>query len=329
MNETKIAWTGVTWNPTHSCSKVSDGCKNCYAEKLSLKRGWTKKPWSIPNEKENVMLKPHKLNEPRKRKQPTRIFVNSMSDLFHRMIPDEYLADIFRVMLECPQHTFQILTKRPENAIDWHIRWSAIRKTRAASDPAWAALPEDCWQPHIWMGASVEDNRVLWRIEKLRDVPAKVRFISAEPLIGAWGDVSLRDIHWVIVGGESGQGYRPMDMAWARQIRDLCLRDDAAFFFKQDSGYRTELRPYLVEENGDRWRWYQYPDDKAAPVLLDKRGEPVANHPPHEAWQAAQHRAAFARLRRALVEPMLCLPAPRVAIVAAREKVEVGQLVLL
>jgi protein gp37 len=315
MNESAIAWTSVTWNPVSGCSKVSDGCKNCYAMNLSLKRGWTKKPWTIPNEVENVVLKPHKLREPRNLKKPSKVFVNSMSDLFHRVIPDEYLADIFAVMLDLPQHTFQILTKRPENAITWGERWNAIRLYRATNAPdaktraRWSTLPADPWQSHIWMGASVEDSCVKSRINALRSIPAKVRFISAEPLIGAWAaDTDLTGIHWVIVGGESGQGYRAMDMAWARQIRDLCLQHDTAFFFKQDHGYRTELRPFLVEEDGTHWRWYQYPDDKAAPVMLDERGTSIPNHPPNAAWHAAQSRAALAALVRSVTEPQLCLP---------------------
>jgi len=237
VNETIIAWTDVSWNPTHGCSRVSDGCRHCYAESLSLKRGWTTQSWTANHARQNVLLKPHKLNEPRKLKVPSRIFVNSMSDLFHPLIPDDYLHQIWQVMLDCPQHTFQILTKRPERAAVW-------------------AGP---WPSHIWMGTSVEDARVMHRIDTIRRCAARVRFLSCEPLLGPLPGLNLDGINWVIVGGESGSGYRPMDHAWARDIRDACLAQGVALFFKQSSAFRTESGTALIHEDGSRWVWHQYP----------------------------------------------------------------------
>jgi protein gp37 len=245
MNKTIISWTTATWNPVHGCSKVSEGCRNCYAETLSLKYGFTKKPWTKPNEVENVQLKPHKLNEPKSLKEPSRIFVNSMSDLFHELIPDDYRAKIFKVMRDLPQHVFQILTKRPENAVRWKD-----------------------WPTNVWMGVSVEDERATSRIRTLEECGAHTLWISFEPLIAPVGEVDLTAYDWAVVGGESGPGHRAMDQGWARAVRDICLRDSVAFFFKQDSGSRTELRPWLVEEDGSHWEWKQFPNELTDPRML-------------------------------------------------------------
>lgn len=243
MNETIIAWTNATWNPTFGCSKVSPGCAFCYAETLALKFGHSKKTWSLANEGENVALKPHKLREPYALKQPSRVFVNSMSDLFHQQISDSYLKQIFAVMNDLPQHTFQILTKRPERAAKW-------------------AGP---WTPNIWMGATVEDTSVRNRIAILRECSAAVRFLSIEPMLGPIPDIDLSGIHWVIVGGESGahmpkHPQRWMQHAWARDIRDACHAQNVAFFFKQSSGLRTEMGTALEHEDGSFWQWRQFPD---------------------------------------------------------------------
>jgi len=287
MNKSIISWTNVTWNPTHGCSKVSDGCKHCYAMTLSLKRGWTTKPWTVQNESDNVLLKPHKLADPYRLKEPQRVFVNSMSDLFHAMIPDWYRAAVFCVMMDLPQHVFQILTKRPESTIDWPDRFrDAVRS------PEFICLTENTknkhvksalekaidyrtsWAEHLWMGTSVEDSRVVGRIDQLRQCQAHVRFISAEPLIGALGPIDLTDIHWIIVGGESGNHMKPgnprwMQQEWARDIKNQCVDQAVAYFYKQDSGYKTELRTWLVEEDGSHWKWEQYPNDfkPAIPAL--------------------------------------------------------------
>lgn len=240
MNKTIIAWTGVTWNPTFGCHKVSDGCSHCYAETIALKYGHSKLPWTARNAPENVVLKPHKLRDPYKLKEPTRIFVNSMSDLFHPLIPTDYRRQIFAVMHDLPQHTFQVLTKRPEIAAQW---------------------PAEEWTPNIWMGTSVEDGRVIHRLDSLRNCPAHVRFISAEPLIGPWPEtVNLSGFHWLIVGGESGSGYRPMPHSWAIHLRDLCLDQGVAYFFKQSAAFRTEMGTSLQHTDGSFWSWQQWPD---------------------------------------------------------------------
>jgi protein gp37 len=153
------------------------------------------------------------------------------------LIPDDFIARVFAVMADCPQVTFQVLTKRPERAAHWGGPW-----------------PEN-----IWMGTSVEDARVVHRVDSLRGCAAQTRFLSCEPLIGPLGSVGLTGIHWVIVGGESGPGYRPMDHAWARQIRDACIEQGTGFFFKQSSAFRTEVGTALEHEDGSKWIWQQYP----------------------------------------------------------------------
>ena len=238
MQSTKISWANVTWNPVHGCSRVSAGCDNCYAETLSLRRGWTRLPWTGQNAAENVQLKPKKLKEPYRYKEPSRVFVNSMSDIFHPQIPDDYIAQVFQVMNDCPQHVFQILTKRPRRAARWHGEWT----------------------PNIWQGTSVENRKTLFRIDQLRKCRAKTLFLSLEPLLEDLGELDLTGIHWVIVGGESGKGFRPMCHGWARSIRDQCVEKDVAFFFKQSAAYRTEMGTELEELDGTKTTWHQYPD---------------------------------------------------------------------
>jgi protein gp37 len=264
---TTIEWTDVSWNPVHGCSRVSTGCKNCYAETLSLRYGQTKVPWTQRNAEQNVMLKPHKLREPLSKagpwKNPCRVFVNSMSDLFHEQIPDEYIAEVFAVMARATQHTFQVLTKRPERMRDvlgsaW-FRLSFLAALGREDAMATAAWP----LPNVWLGVSIENRKWLGRADVLREVPAAVRFISAEPLLGPlmphvfededhvfayWPDdqtpcvpydgLDLLDIDWLIVGGESGSGHRPFDPAWARDLRDACAESGTAFFVKQLGGAR-------------------------------------------------------------------------------------------
>lgn len=244
MNDTVISWTKVTWNPTHGCHKISEGCRNCYAATLSLKYGWTKKPWTAQNKDENVLLKPHKLNEPYKLKEPSKIFVNSMSDLGHENIPDDYLAQIFKVMNDLAQHTFQVLTKRPERFINWPGPWT----------------------PNIQLGVSVEDPRALKRINLLRQTGARTLFLSCEPLIAPLGQFNLDRIDWAIVGGESGSGFRPMPHSWAREIRDQCLAAKTAFFFKQSAAWKTEIGTGLRHEDGSFWDWRQFPREFHTPT---------------------------------------------------------------
>ena len=237
MNDTRIGWTNKSWNPVHGCSKVSPGCDRCYAERLSLDRGLTKLAWTGENAAENVQTKPHKLREPYTFKESCMIFVNSMSDLYHKEIPDAFIAEVFKVMNECPQHVFQILTKRPRRAAKWQGKWSE----------------------NIWQGTSIESRKYLYRIDQLRECPANVRFLSLEPLLEPLGELNLEGIHWVIVGGESGPGFRPMNHGWAREIRDQCVDADVPFFFKQSAAYKNETGSELEEADGTKSTWHEFP----------------------------------------------------------------------
>lgn len=211
---TLISWCDETWNPTTGCSRVSDGCTHCYAESLSLKFGWSKKPWTLNNAAENVVLHPDRLRKPYGWKKPSRVFVNSMSDLFHAQVPDAFIAGVFAVMADTPQHTYQILTKRPERAATWPGPWPA----------------------NIWQGTSVEDSKALTRVDAIRRCGAKTKFLSCEPLLGDLTGIDLTGIDWVIAGGESGTHLKSpadprwMRMAWARNLRDASVRDGAAYF---------------------------------------------------------------------------------------------------
>lgn len=237
MSTTIISWTSATWNPTTGCSRVSEGCRNCYAERLSLKFGWSKLPWTKSNEAENVICHPERLRKLRSIKPGSRVFVNSMSDLFHPVIPENFRHQVFRAMTDRPDLVFQILTKRPEIAATW----------------------PGPWLPHIWQGTSIEDKKSLWRLDELKKCPAKVRFLSLEPLLEPLGPIDLSGIDWVIVGGESGPGFRPMNHAWAREVRDQCVSQNVAFFFKQSAAFRTEMGTALEEVDGAAWKWAQYP----------------------------------------------------------------------
>jgi protein gp37 len=209
-----IEWTEATWNPVTGCTKISAGCKHCYAERMSKRLN----AMGLRQYRNGfkVTLQPEALDIPRSWKKPRVIFVNSMSDLFHKNVPSSYIREVFRVMNECPHHQFQVLTKRPERAA------SLSRKLD--------------WTPNIWMGTSVEDERVMHRLDALRDIPAAIRFLSLEPLLGPLPRLSLNGIHWVIVGGESGPGARPMREEWVLDIRDRCIDSGVPFFFKQWGG---------------------------------------------------------------------------------------------
>ena len=237
MNETKISWSTHSWNPIHGCSKISRGCDHCYAETLSLRFGITQKPWTTENADENILLKEHRLAEPYRIKQPCRIFVNSTSDLWHAKVPDDYRENIFRVMRNCQRHQFLILTKRPRAAARYKGEWT----------------------PNIYQGVSVEDKATLHRVDTLRNCGAHIKFISFEPLLEDLGELNLTDIDWAIVGGESGKNFREMDHAWARNIRDQCLKNEVAFFFKQSAAFRNEQGTQLIEADGSKSTWHQYP----------------------------------------------------------------------
>lgn len=215
-DKTPIEWTDASWNPTTGCSHVSAGCEHCYAEALSLRFGWSSKPWTAPNAAVNIVLHPDRLDQPLRWKRPRRIFVNSMSDLFHARVPIGFIQQVLAVMADTPQHTYQVLTKR------------AHRLRRIA--------PQLEFPSNAWIGVSLENSEHLDRVEDLRAVPAAVRFLSCEPLLGPLGALDLVGIDWVIAGGESGPRHRPMDPAWVEEIRDACEVAGVPFFFKQWGG---------------------------------------------------------------------------------------------
>ena len=218
-SDSKIEWTEMTWNPVTGCTKVSQGCKHCYAERMA-KRLHAMGVQRYQNGF-NVTLHEDLVDTPTKWKQPRLIFVNSMSDLFHEDIPVEFIQRIFDTMVRCPQHTFQVLTKRSQ------------RLSELATH-----LP---WPKNVWMGVSVENSQVMHRIRDLIKVPATVRFLSCEPLIGQLDNISLKGIHWVIVGGESGPNARPLKIEWVESIFHQCKTADVPFFFKQWGGTRKDL----------------------------------------------------------------------------------------
>jgi protein gp37 len=222
---THIEWTDATWNPVRGCTKISAGCKHCYAETFAERfRGVKRHPYE---QGFDLRLVPEKLEEPLRWPTPKRVFVNSMSDLFHPGISDDYVEAVAQVMVAARWHIFQVLTKRAE-------RLRAMLDTR---------LKFAAHQHHIWWGVSVENRRDgLPRVGHLRAAPAALRFLSIEPLLEDLGLINLEQIAWVIVGGESGPGARPMDEKWALSIRDQCQRAGVAFFFKQWGGTRKSAR---------------------------------------------------------------------------------------
>jgi protein gp37 len=212
--KSNIEWTEMTWNPVTGCTKVSPGCKHCYAETMAKRLVAMGSPRY--HNGFAVTLQEDLVDLPKRWRAPRKIFVNSMSDLFHKDVPLEYLRRIFRVMSECPQHQFQILTKRAE------------RLAQVAPDLHWA--------PNIWIGVSVETQKYAFRSNLLRTVPARVRFLSVEPMLGPIDHLPLAEIHWVVVGGESGRGARPMKRDWVVSVFRQCRRAGVPFFFKQWGG---------------------------------------------------------------------------------------------
>lgn len=213
-DNSKIEWTDATWNPVTGCNKVSPGCKHCYA--LTFAERWRGVPGHHFEQGFDLRLWHERLRLPMTWKSPKRIFVNSMSDLFHERVPFEFIQQVFKTMSACPQHQFQVLTKRPEQLL--------------------TVCNSLAWPDNVWMGVSIENEKYAYRSELLRDVPARIRFLSVEPLLGAIPRLPLRGIHWVIVGGESGPGARPMEPVWVTSIHTQCVRAKVAFFFKQWGG---------------------------------------------------------------------------------------------
>ena len=238
-----IEWTEATWNPTTGCTKVSHGCTNCYAERMSFRL----KAMGQPRYKDGfkLTLQDDVVDLPLKWKKPRVIFVNSMSDLFHKDVPDEFIKRCFDVMRDASQHKFQVLTKRPERVVD------------IAGDLGWAK--------NIWMGTSVENKQTIERVRLLQKVPAKVRFLSVEPLLGPVKRLPLKGIHWVIVGGESGPKSRPMDIEWVRDVRNQCANAKVPFFFKQWGAFGADGVRRSKKANGrelDGKEWSEMPNGK-------------------------------------------------------------------
>lgn len=225
MAETSIEWTDRVWNPVTGCTKVSPGCKHCYAERMAKRL----EGMGQPNYRNGfrLTLQPQMLELPLRWREPRRIFVNSMSDLFHVDVPLEYIQRVFDVMRQASWHQYQVLSKRSE-------------RLRELS-------PFLKWPDQVWMGVSVESKKYAHRIDDLRQTKAAVKFLSLEPLLGPLPNLKLRGINWVIVGGESGPGARPMDPAWVKDLRDQCLKADVAFFFKQWGGVRKKLTGRTLE----------------------------------------------------------------------------------
>ena len=228
-----IEWTHATWNPVRGCTKVSPGCKHCYAETFAERfRGVPGHPFE---QGFDLRLVPEKLEEPLRWKTPRRVFVNSLSDLFHEQIPVDYIRSVFDVMRQARRHQFQILTKRSARLLQ--------------------LAPELRWHPNVWMGVSVENARYAFRSRDLARVPADVRFLSVEPLLGAIPELPLDGIHWVIVGGESGPRHRPVQREWVLEIRDQCLASGVPFFFKQWGGRFPKSGGRTLEGR----EWNQFP----------------------------------------------------------------------
>ncbi|MFH1158005.1 MAG: phage Gp37/Gp68 family protein [Pseudomonadota bacterium] len=232
-----IEWTNATWNPVTGCTKISAGCDFCYAERFSERfRGVKGHPF---DKGFDLSLRPERLEQPLSWKKPKMIFVNSMSDLFHKDVPKEYIERVFETMEKADWHIFQVLTKR-----------SSLMKKFVNQRYKDKKVPE-----HIWLGVSIEDGTKLSRVKHLQEINASVRFLSVEPLIGAPEKLNLEKIKWVIVGGESGPFARPMQLEWARSVRDQCINQKVPFFFKQWGGFR----PKAGGRSLDSKEWSQFP----------------------------------------------------------------------
>lgn len=231
-----IEWTEATWNPTTGCTKVSPGCAHCYAERMAFRLQSMGQPRY--DQGFRLKLQDDVVDLPLQWKKPRIIFVNSMSDLFHKDVPDEFICRCFHVMKTASQHQYQVLTKRPERVVE------LVDKLE--------------WMDNIWMGTSVENAKYVERIRALKRVPARIRFLSIEPLLGAISRLPLKGIHWVIVGGESGPLSRPMEIDWVRKIRDQCVAQEVPFFFKQwgafgADGVRRSKKANGRELDGRTW----------------------------------------------------------------------------
>ncbi len=251
MSESQIEWTDATWNPVAGCSITSSGCSNCYAMNMARRleamgvdkyRGLTRKSGSRTIWNGRVREDERSLDIPVKWKKPKKIFVNSMSDLFHPDVSVEFIRKVWDVMRDTPRHNYQILTKRPE-------RMAQIV----------ASMTGDVLN-NVWLGTSIEDEDAAYRVESLRETPAKIRFISFEPLIGPVGPVDLTGVHWAIVGGESGKSARPIKEDWIDEIHDQCLMQNTTFFFKQWGSWGSDNQRRSKKANGRIYRGRTWDD---------------------------------------------------------------------
>lgn len=235
MADTAIQWTDKTWNPATGCTKISTGCKNCYASTMSerLNLMGQKKYQNVFKYTEHEDY----IDEPFKWKKPCKVFVDSMSDLFHEEATDEFLNKVFYVMIKANQHQFQILTKRP------HLMKEYFERTERVYGGLLGIIPSN-----IWIGTSIENADNLQRLQYLKETPAHVKFVSFEPLLGRIGDVDLKGIDWAIVGGESGRNFRDViKKEWVEELRDICKRDGVAFYFKQWGGHHPKAKGNLLD----------------------------------------------------------------------------------
>jgi protein gp37 len=240
--DTSIEWTEATWNPVTGCDEVSPGCAHCYAKTFAER--WRGVPGHPYEQGFDLRIWPERLDQPLRWKRPRMIFVNSMSDLFHERIPVSFIESVFETMAAAERHTFQILTKR-------HKRLAEL-------------APDLEWPANVWMGVSIENRRFVHRADYLRRVPAAVRFISAEPLLGPLEGLDLEGIHWLIAGGESGPGHRPVKAEWIEELRCRCQAEGVAFFFKQWGGRTSKAGGR--ELDGRTWDEMPRPEERR-PVL--------------------------------------------------------------
>jgi protein gp37 len=231
-SSSKIEWTEATWNPTTGCHKISPGCTHCYAERFAER--WRDIPGHPYEQGFDVKIWPERLTMPLSWKKPRLIFVDSMSDLFNDEVPEEFIKDVFSIMRKAEWHQFQLLTKRPKRMLE-------------------IANNIKDWPSNVWAGVSIESQSWMWRSEVLKEIPAKIRFLSCEPLLGSL-KLPLDNLHWIIVGGESGVGARPMDIEWVRDIREQCLKADVPFFFKQWGGVQKKKQGR--ELDGRTWDYF-------------------------------------------------------------------------
>lgn len=241
-NNSAIEWTGATWNPITGCTKISPGCKNCYAERMAKRLQAMGQPNYSNGFK--LALHEHALDLPLTWKKPQTIFVNSMSDLFHKDVSLEFIKRVFTIMKKAHWHTFQILTKRSDRLLEIERELE--------------------WLPNVWMGVSVENKDYKYRMNHLRKTNARIRFLSIEPLIGPLGTLDLEGIHWVVVGGESGPGARQVDPSWVIDIRNQCLKANVPFFFKQWGGFNKKKAGRSL----DGRTWDEMPAVEYEPIVV-------------------------------------------------------------